>query len=283
MTTPVRLTIKGSDVSGTDAPTVDDMVGQLQDLVEVLRGVEKAVADDGANALVWRVTNASMNSPLSIEITAFSANPAIFADSRAQTVTEATRKGLTQLAEGVARPTNFTDDVLPSAIKLQKRVLNGLSETEIDFKAGIRGGEVLITPQSARVVTDAANAARPVKHPYREMGSIEGFIASAERDGHGRGILHFRRRLDGQILKAVATGEAFSQLEELRLGEVWEGLRVRVHGLINYRDLGVVDNVNATWIEPLDRHPLPGPEDIVDPNFTGGLQTEEFLEQLRHG
>ena len=47
MAKPIRLTIKGSDASGTDAPTVDDLLGQVRDFVEMLRGVEDAVTDDG--------------------------------------------------------------------------------------------------------------------------------------------------------------------------------------------------------------------------------------------
>jgi len=220
---PIRLTIKGSDASGTDAPTVEDLLGQVHDFVEMLRGVEDAVTDDG-QVLVWRVTDVTMNSPISIEVTPFSPNPAIFADSRAVTVQNAVRNGFSALAAGEIRPPYFTDKVLPSAQRIYSRVLNGLVETTIDFETDDDAPPVQISRETARIVTTAAAAARPIRVPYREQGSIEGFISNAERDGHGRGVLRFRSRLDGSIVKAVATGEAFRQLEKFRLGEVWDGV-----------------------------------------------------------
>ena len=117
--------------------------------------------------------------------------------------------------------------------------------------------------------------------PYREIGSIEGFVAKAELDGFGRAVLRFRSRLDGTEIKAIATGRAFLQLETLRLSDVWQGARVRVYGTIIYRSMGVVESLSATGIELLDQNPLPGPDDIVDPNFTGGVPSELYLAELR--
>jgi len=274
--------MKGSDASGTDAPTVDDLLGQVQDFVEMLRGVEDAVTDDG-KVLVWRVTDVTMNSPISIEVTPFSPNPAIFADSRAVVVQDAVRKGFSALAAGELRPAYFTDDVLPSAQRIYGRILNGLAETTIDFESDEETPPVEISREIARVVTTAAAAARPIHIPYRELGSIEGFISTAERDGYGRGVLRFRSRLDGAIVKAVATGEAFQQLEKFRLGEVWDGVRVRVYGVLRYRDFGDLESVDATGIEVLDQAHLPSAADIIDPDFTGGRRTEDYLEAMRNG
>lgn len=279
---PIRLTIKGSDAFGTDAPTVDDLLGQVRDFVEMLRGIEDAVTDDG-KVLVWRVTDATMNSPISIEVTPFSSNPAIFADARATVVQDVVRRGFSALAAGEVRPAYFTDDVLPYAQRIYGRVLNGLAETTIDFESDEDAAPVEISRDTARVVTNAAAAAKPARVAYRELGSIEGFISNAERDGHGRGILRFRSRLDGSIVKAVASGEAFRQLEKFRLGEVWDGVRVRVYGVLRYRDLGDLESMEATGIEVLDQTELPGFEDIVDTDFTGGRNTEDFLEAIRNG
>lgn len=141
---------------------------------------------------------------------------------------------------------------------------------------------VKIDRQVARVVTETAEATRPVRNPYRELGSVEGYISNAERDGFGRGILRFRSRMDGTIVKAVATGQAFQQLEKFRLGEVWNGVRVRVYGVLRYRDLGELEGMDATGIEVIGQMALPTMDDIIDPDFTGGLKTEDYLEELRY-
>ena len=38
-----------------DSPTVEDLLDQVRDYFEILKGVEQAVAPDGANAIEWRI------------------------------------------------------------------------------------------------------------------------------------------------------------------------------------------------------------------------------------
>jgi hypothetical protein len=72
MSDPIRFTIRAQNAE-TDAPTVDDLLAQIGDWNSILRGVEEAIAEDGASEIEWRVTGASKNSPLSLELTAFPA------------------------------------------------------------------------------------------------------------------------------------------------------------------------------------------------------------------
>src|SRR5689334_7587049 len=70
MSDPIRLTIRAQNAE-TDAPTVEDLLAQIGDWNSILRGVEEAIAEDGASEIEWRVTGASKNSPLSFELTPF--------------------------------------------------------------------------------------------------------------------------------------------------------------------------------------------------------------------
>jgi len=45
-----KIRISGSG-AGTDAPSVEDLLDQVRDYLEVLHGVEEAVAEDGALAI----------------------------------------------------------------------------------------------------------------------------------------------------------------------------------------------------------------------------------------
>ncbi len=279
MANPIRVTIKGSDATGTDAPTVDDLLEQIRDFVEVLRGVERAVTADSANELVWRVTDVTMNSPINVELTPFPTNPAIFIGARADAVEQATARGFAALRQGEVRPSYFTDDVLPKARRMYARVLNGLADTKIAF-GNEQNEDIQIDQPIARKVQAAAIAIEPV--PYRELGSVEGFVSRAELDGFGRAILRFRARLDNSDIKAVATGKAFGQLEAMRLSDIWQGVRVRVHGTISYKSLGQIDGIIASGIEILDQANLPSLDDINDTNFSGSLTSEEYLEELRN-
>lgn len=281
MARPVYVTIKGADVAGVDAPAVDDLLGQIRDFVEVLRGVERAIDAKQSNELIWRVTNAKMNSPISVELTPFPVNPAVYVGERVDEVERAAMNGLMALARGEARPAYFTDEVLPKARQIHARVLNGLANTEFRFDQAISAEPIVVDRGSAQQVERVFISEKETAFPYRELGSVEGFISRAELDGHGRAVLRFKSRLDGTEIKAIAEGTAFRQLEALRLSDVWRGVRVRVYGTISYKKLGHIDGMHATGIEVLDQSKLPGIDDIVDPNFTNGLSTEEFLKEIR--
>ena len=281
MTKPVRLTIKGAGEVGENAPTVEDLLGQVSDFVEILKGVEKALGDDKGGQIIWRVTDAERKNPITFELTPTPVNPAIFIGDRAADIERIARAGLVALRNGDTRPAYFNDDTLAKAKRMHARVRNGLADTVIEAPDD-SGDAVVIDSNVASSVErafDLLKSAAPI--PYREIGSVEGFVSKAELDGMGRAVLRFWARTNGVEIKAIATGEAFKQLEELRLSDVWHGVRVRVYGTISYKSLGVIDGISATGIEVLDRANLPGIDDIIDSNFTGGLSAEEYLAEQR--
>lgn len=278
---PIKVTIRSSD-AGTDAPTVHDLLGQVEDFVRILEGVEESIASDGKREIVWRITDASKNSPLTIEITPFAYNPAMNITNRVMEVESAAIDGLSALERGVARPMHFTDTVLNRARKLHSRVQNGLAETTFSVDSSIASNPVVLNRRVADAVQKSAQVIEDADAiPYRELGSIEGFIASVELDGLHRAVLTLRARVNGAVVKAFARERAYQQLEKIKLGDVWTGARVRVFGLIHFRRLGVVDHVDATNVEILDIENLPSIDDILDPTLTGGLIAEEFLGHLR--
>lgn len=280
MAKPVRVTITGPTDPRVDAPSVDDLIGQVRDFIGVLRDVERAAEASGTNELVWRVTDAAMNSPISFEFTPTGAGPAAAVAARAERVERITVDGLKALRRGEPRPQYFTDDAIAKARKLHARVLNGLSDTVIAVED--EPEPVVIDRPAARDFERTMERARALASiPYREFGSVEGFVTKPELDGFQRAILRFKARLGGAEIKAYASGNAFRQVEALTLHDVWEGVRVRVYGNISYKSLGQIEHINATGIEVLDALDLPGIDDIVDPGFTGGLSTEAFLRELR--
>jgi hypothetical protein len=281
MAKPVRVTITGTADTVSDAPTVDDLIGQLRDLADVFKGVERALLHKRGNELVWRITDAGKNSPLSLELTPYSQDAAADITDRAAKIERATADGLLAIRRGEERPPYFTDDILPKARKLFQRVTNGLAETTIRFEPDVAAPIVIDRPAAAKAELGYERAKGEISIPYREIGSVEGFITKPELDGYGRAILRFKSRLSGAEVKAYASGEAFHQVEQLRLSDVWDGARVRVYGLIHYKGLGQIEVINASGIELLDAAPLPSIDDIIDPHFTNGLSTEQFLRRQR--
>lgn len=276
----ITVTIIGPADHGVDAPTVDDLLGQVRDFVGVLREVEQAVEADGANKLVWRVTDASMNSPIRFELTPYGSGPAAALAARAVLVEETTIAGLRSLRKGNPRPPYFTAEAVARARRLHSRALDGLSGTIVSVEDDAYA--VVIDPAAARDFEKTMVRAQALASvPYTEMGSIEGYVTKPELDGHHRAILRFKARLGGAEIKAYARDNAFRQVEALTLSQVWHGVRVRVYGKISYKSLGEVEQINATGIEILDKIDLPGIDDIIDRNFTGGLSTHDFIRELR--
>jgi hypothetical protein len=282
MSKPIRLTVRGQSAD-TDAPTVEDLLAQVGDWFGILQDVEKAIAEDGASEIEWRVTGASKASPLAFELTPFARQHGMDIEQRASRVKEHASAGIRLLRERAERPSYFTETVLEKAESLFERVSNGLDLTTIDF-----GGEfppVEITPADAKAAAVNALAVRkPKDKPYQEIGSIDGTLQSAELDGHHRALLYVKLRINGETVKCIVPQVGQAEVEHHSIGEVWKSQRVRVLGTIYYKSLGRISQIVADVVQFL-RPPgeLPSASEIVNEHFTGGLRSEDYLEKLRNG
>lgn len=282
MTRTIKLTIRGRGAD-TDAPTVDDLLDQVRDYFDIIASVEGAVAGDAGTAIEWRVIDATKNSPLAIEVAAFPRAYATNIDRRAEITVRSTALGLAALQGGAERPAYFTDHALTKAQKFFERVSNGLDLTEINHGPGLP--RVIITPSDARVATtNVRTVLMPAAKPYKELGSVEGYIRSVESDAWRRPILRVQHRLTGDELKCFVSGEALDKVKQYEIKEVWGHRRVLIFGTIYYKSAAKIAHVEATQVRFLrERRELPNVQDILDPGFTGGMRSEDYIERLRNG
>lgn len=282
MAKPIKITVSGTDHRGGDAPTVEDLLAQIQDFVFVLREVEDAVSDGNQSEIVWRVTNATKNSPLTFEVTPTSKKHAMNIDSRVQKVVQATAKGFQHFAQTGERPAYFTDQVVDRATKVYARVTNGLAATIVDFGEYEDAPKFHATPDRARDVAkklEAFKHSRPIAH--REIGSLEGYINKVELDGFGRPLVWLKSRLDGQVVKCVSDAKGLDRIGHFEVSEVLKGLRVQVHGLIYYKDIEQISHIEVEGVHVFEEDAnLPDHTKIVSPNFTNGLEASEYLARL---
>lgn len=283
MSRTITIKISGHGPDHTDAPTAEDLLDQVRDYLDILKGVEAAVAEDGRNAIEWRVINASKNSPLNIQIESSSRDYAVNIDRRVELVAKHVAEGLAILEARPERPMYFTDAVLAKVERTFARVTNGLDLSEIDFGPGLP--PVRITPAVAKsAVKNVQLAQNPVERPYSELSGAEGFFSKFERDGHGRYLLWLRLRLNGEVVKCILAGKALAVIEAHNVGDLLHGRRMLVVGTLRYKALGVMSQIEATDVRfyPPRADQL-GIDSILDENFTGGLTTEEYLARLRDG
>ena len=283
MAKPISITVKGNDVDGEDAPTVEDLLAQIQDFVGVLKGVEEAMADDGKKEIVWRVTNVTRNSPLSFEITPFPKSHAMKIDHRAEQVVVSAAQVFLALSTGRGGPAYFSDALIEKVEKVYDRITNGLAQTAVDFSNYVEAPPIEITKQTVGTSVSAIQMFRaPQPVPHKELGSVEGTITRVELDGYQRPVLWLRSRLDGQTIKCIAVGSALDRIGRYEIGEVLKGMRITVYGVVNYRDLENIGSVEVDGVHVfVDDSELPSFADIVSPGFTNGLEASEFLEALR--
>lgn len=278
----VKLRISGH-APDTDAPSVEDVLDQVRDYLEVLRGVEEAMAGGGASAVVWRIVNASRSSPLAFELEAFPAQYAVNIDRRVEATVAEVARGLVALQTTAERPSHFTNKVLSRAQGIFERVTNGLSLSEADF--GEHLPRIALTPSVARVAADnTRRVLEPSGRPYKELGSVEGYFQGAETDGYGRRIVFVRDRVSGEVVKCIVAEAASPAVETHEIGEIWRNRRIQIIGRLHFKAVGNLSHVDANRVRFFrTRSELPQVEDIVDPDFTGGLRSEDFLERLRDG
>ncbi len=282
MSRVVKISVSGTALD-TDAPLVEDALDEIRDVVEILRDVEAAAAGTPATAIAWRLTNASKSSPLAFEIQAFPKHFATNIDQRVDIVLTETAHGFAMLQARAERPRHFTDDVMRKARRVLERVTNGLGVADLDFGVDL--------PKARITSSVAKNATRNVDlvlespdKPYRELGSVEGYLRGVERDGFGRPIAHVVERVTGQPVKCVIDRAALPEIEGKEIRDVLRNQRVRVSGLIHFDGLGKIDRIEARSFRFMrDRSELPQIDDVMDPGFTGGMRSEEYLERLRDG
>jgi hypothetical protein len=278
-----KVTIKISGIGvDTDAPKAEDLLDQLYDFVETLRGVETAVADGDKQEIVWRVVNASKKSPIGFELEAFPVNPAMNIEHRVSEVLSLTTLGFNSLHDSAERPFCFTDPVLKRVERIFDRMKRGLSLTEIT--ADDLPPVVITHSFAATAVSNLKFAMTPPDNPYKEFGSVEGYFSRLERDGHRRPLLWITTRLTGLRVKCILQAQALEKAQNLKGADVLAARRTLVVGIIHYHGLGRISEVHASDLQFLrSRNDLPGPDDIIDENFTDGLATEEYLGRLRDG
>lgn len=280
---PIKIIVKAIESEGDDSPTVEDLLSQVQDQVDILHEVESAIAGESGSELVWRVTDVTKNSPISFEITPFPRTHGMNIENRAIAVVKATADGLETISTKGTRPLFFNDKVLKKISGISKRVTNGLRGTEVEFSKYSGAANFYMDTKSANLtIAKIEKITRPAAKPYREIGSVEGYVKTIGRDGFGRPIVTITTRLDRQDVKCIASDAGLDKIGHLEVGKVIKGVRVKLHGLLYYKAPSVLDYVEVERTELFpDKSILPKIIDLIDRDFTGGKLSVEYIREGR--
>ncbi|GAB5540109.1 MAG: hypothetical protein Salg2KO_22120 [Salibacteraceae bacterium] len=276
---PVSISVIGEDQQGDDAPLVKDVLGQVSDLTDLLSVVGKNITDGDKPHISWKMTGARKNSPLTFDVAPFTTQTDSAGFQAA--VVLATLDGLNELQGSSKLPNHFSGEALKISSRIYKRVTNGIATTNVDAKLYADHAHSSITPSIAHRALANIEEAKAKPLEYRELGSVEGTITAIELDGYNRPTMHMLSRIDNQDMKCTFS-DGLDRIGHYEVGQVLNGLRVRVFGSVFYKGLGKISRVVVDEVHVLEvDETLPDIDDIVSPNFTDGLTAEEYLSEVR--
>lgn len=280
--TKVELSISGRGAS--DAPLVTDLIEQIQDLLVMMEGVAASVVGDDTPRFDWRVVGLSKQSPARVTLEAEPRPGHVDGATVAAQARDLTTEGLRALVAGDVRPLHFTDNVIDAADRFVRRMTRGLSESRLGDGAG---HDVVISSFDAIASIEHISSVREADpiHPYTELGSLEGQIENVGADAYGRPYIVVKHRISGKDIRCFLSGDALRALEKEPVAKVvWRQRKVIAIGVLSYRSMGKITRAEVSRLEFFDTsQKLPELADIIDPNFTSGLTSEEYLERLRNG
>lgn len=285
----IKLEMNGSENFGDGAPKVGDVLSQVRDILEILKGVENAVADErgvAGDAIGWHITGAAKNSPFVLELTPRPRKDAMDIVWMTSLVVPAAMEGIRFLMEAGNLPPYFSGDMVEKTRRICRRVTNGLDTTIMDAPTYAGAPMISITKESARHARSNLKRLQIKELVYRqELGTVEGYISKIEREKDGHLIVWLKSRIDGKIgkmVKCVGGANAFDGIGDNMVAEVAQGLHVLVSGILKYLKPGKIGVVEAHEIRVFEGNEnLSDIWDTVDLNTTGGLNVGEYVGRIR--
>ena len=269
-------------VAHPEVLTIQDARRQVSDLFDIL-----TPDDQSSGGLVWNLSIASTNSPLTVVGEAASLDPAINVSVLARLQKQAMAEQLRSLASGV-RPTRAISKRNHSIYRrVMQRLINGIGRTDAIFDEPETA--ILITPEFAEAAINALakeerefDALLLQDREREEIGSIEGYLLEVGTNYNKPAILIRERKSGSDVWCLVDSGLKERISQESSFEDVWDHRRVIVRGRISFNKQGAIVRVLATSVARVASRQMTL-HDIKDPNFTGGMSAIEYLERLREG
>lgn len=277
---PIHIVVCGREDHGSDAPQVKDLCNLMLRFVAFAEGVE--AHGQGRKLISWRVTNLKMQSPATIEITPFCANGNDTNQRTQQVVASIANHAYNMMLAPLA-PSGLDKSTVSAFDDMQRNVANGLFQADIDFSGYNIKRNIRISHESAaNYLLKQEKLYRPDDLPQSESSFLEGYVLRVDQDKQQQPVILLNSRVDSQRVKCIVKGDKLRALGNRKIKEIFENLRVRVNGTIHYNSVDKIDHidVDSFYVYP-PNDSLPSEEDLFDPDFTGGLESCEYLKLIR--
>ena len=278
----VSITIYPSTAESADL-TVADAMQQVLDAFELLSKAQLGRTGEPTNKVVWRLEKASTNSPLTIEASASSYDPAINLDVEARQAKIAFFEGVNGLLAAKKKPDWMDKDAETTVRRLFARNLNGIGRTDFVFEEG--AAPVIVDHRTAARAVNflerlaAEEAAKIEDLTHEEYGAVEAQVTGTTTH-YRKPAINIRLRLAETEIRCVLSSAAAAKIgPQHNWTEVWTQQRVIIMGKIHYDKNGDISLIEAEDIEVLPHAPI----SIESIERSSGITSEQVSDFLRRG
>lgn len=257
-----------------------DIADAFQQVLDYLKLVELAASEDAD--FDWKLEKATTNSPFTV--VAFTPTGSV-ATKTQQSLSVAQRRaeeGLRELAKGTV-PKWMRKRQRSTARRITRRFHDGIGRmalrTDEDAGAFLLNRALAAKALSTLEKVDGFEEISIPKHT--SFGEVEGTLLGAG-SYYGKPALWVR--ISGyDVVRCIVAQDKLDELgDEATLKQIWKHRRVRLVGTLSYAEGGLLEQVA---VEEMHLFPAPtvGLRQIIDPDFTGGMEPIEYLDRLHDG
>ena len=257
--------------------SVVDVVGQLQDLVDVLKFSEHP--NQKERKIDWRLTFASTQSPeLRVDFEPYVLAGYNETASDPRPILNRFKQNMRDALAG--NPSiNFWENKKDCIESLLDRCTNGIARTDIM----IEGENLQIHSEQAKIARTSIAQKTKLETDLDEVGELEGLILGITRTLSGDARITIKDRLSGRNVICTLDKDLSNKIGPAHnWEEVWEGRSVWVKGILGYNVNGLLNSAQIDDLEEIE-WPKVSLEEIRRINILEGKSIPEYLAITRKG
>jgi hypothetical protein len=258
-----------------------DIADAFQQVLDYLRFVELAASEDAD--FDWKLASATTNSPFTVVAATPTGSVATKTQQSLAVAQRRAEDGIRDLAKGSV-PSWMRQRQRNTARRITRRFHSGIGRMQLRTDEASPSAFLLNRTLADKALStlEKVDGIEEISVPkHTAFGEIEGTLLGAG-SYYGRPALWVR--VNGyEVVRCIVGQDKLDELgDEATLKELWKHRRVRLIGTLSYADGGVLEQIAAE-----EMHLFPGSSidlrQIIDPEFTGGMEPIEYLDRLHDG
>lgn len=257
-----------------------DIAEAFKQVLDILELVEQAAGDEAR--FDWKLDSAATNSPFTV----IAAAPGARHLTRSETLAVAQRRvqeGLADLSGGTI-PSWMRKKQRGTARKITRRYRDGIGR--VTLKTDERAKRQFLfngamAAQALQTLEKVDGIESVIVPAHRSYGEIEGTLLEVSEY---RGQPALLIRTNGyDVVRCIVDKHKLEEIgQSADLRSVWQHSRVRMVGSLWFQEGGMLDRIT---VDEMGLFPpvAVSLKDVMDPEFTAGLEPSEYLNKLENG